>query len=90
MEAAPLNCSVRAVTHLSSAAHDSEWLIIQEWTSTFNHATHVRVEPDEALSSGWPSPILVLSNNGKFSPHVLLVVISKFVICAKKVFIFFI
>jgi hypothetical protein len=52
MEAAPLNFSVRVVTHLSSAAHDSGWLIIQEHTSAFNYATDVSVELDEALSYG--------------------------------------
>ena len=52
MEVAPLSCSVRAVTHLSSAADHSEWIIIQEQTSAFNYATNVRVEPDEALSYG--------------------------------------
>jgi hypothetical protein len=59
-DAALLNCSVRAVTHLSSAAHDSEWLIIQEQTSAFNQSTNVRVEPDEALSYG-PVPNLCLA-----------------------------
>jgi len=52
MEAAPLNCSVRAATHLSNVAHDSELLIIREHTSTFNYTTNVRVGSDEALSYG--------------------------------------
>jgi hypothetical protein len=60
MEAAPLNCSVRAVTHLSSAEHESGWLIIQEQTSAFNYTTNVRVEPDEALRYG-PVPYLCLA-----------------------------
>ena len=60
MEAAPLNCSVWAVTHLSSAAHDSECLIIQEHKSAFNYTTNVRVEPDEALSYD-PIPSLCLA-----------------------------
>jgi hypothetical protein len=59
MEAAPLNCSVRAAIHLSSAAHDSEWLIIQEQTSAIIYAANVRVKPHETLSYG-PVPYLCL------------------------------
>jgi len=60
METAPPNCSVWAATHLISAAHGSEWLIIQEQTSAFNYAINLRVERDEALSYGQVL-ILVLS-----------------------------